>query len=333
MSSFQFILYSLDSGQEGHANDPEFLAKVERFDSWLRQQPEITNVSSYLNIVKSINRSMHGEDQDWHKIPESRQLASQYMLLYEMSLSAGQDLTQDVNLDRSAIRLMVSLKEISANELIQLEERIDQWFDREEPSLKTVGGSQSLMFSHLGLYLIKSMVSGSVFSLILITGVLILGIGSFRYGCLSIIPNLFPAAIVYGCWALTVGEIDQSAAMVFSISLGMVVDDTVHFLTKYLGRKKAGDSAEDAIRYTYRTAGTALVVTTLTLSSGLILLVLSHFRPNDTVGMMLSSIIVVALLLDLFFLPALLLRIDKYLPVKVVKEDEDPSLEGSISAV
>ena len=120
--------------------------------------------------------------------------------------------------------------------------------------------------------------------------------------------------------------------MTFSISLGMVVDDTVHFLTKYLGRRKAGDTAEDAIRYTYRTAGTALVVTTLTLSSGLILLVLSHFRPNDTVGIMLSSIIVVALALDLFFLPALLIRIDKYLPIKVTKEKVDDAPEGSIAA-
>ncbi|MBV1882733.1 MAG: MMPL family transporter [Pseudomonadales bacterium] len=332
MSSFQFILYSLDSGKEGYANDPEFLAKVERFNAWLKQQPEITNVTSYLNIVKSINQSMHGEDPQWHKVPETRQLASQYMLLYEMSLGAGQDLTQDINLDRSAIRVMVSLKEITAVNLIELEERIANWFDQEEPSIKTEGGSQALMFAHLGMYLIKSMVGGSVFSLLLITAVLMVGIGSFRFGCLSIIPNLFPAAIVYGCWAITVGEVDQSAAMTFSISLGMVVDDTVHFLTKYLGRRKAGDTAEDAIRYTYRTAGTALVVTTLTLSSGLILLVLSHFRPNDTVGIMLSSIIVVALALDLFFLPALLIRIDKYLPIKVTKEKVDDAPEGSIAA-
>lgn len=321
MSSFQYLIYSLDSGQEGYVNEPEFLRKVEAFDDWIKQQPEVTNVSSYLGIIKNLNQTMHGGDPAWFKIPETRKLAAEYLLLYEMSLTAGQDMTQDVNQDRSALRMVVNLKQISSVEILNLEARVQNWFDTNYPELKTPAASRAIMFSNLTTQLIKSMVIGSLVVLLLITAVLVVGIGSWKYGLLSIIPNAFPAAVVYGAWGVLVGEVNQAAAMTFSISIGLVVDDTVHFLTKYIGHRKDGYSPEESIRYAYRTAGTAIVVTTFTLASGMFLLVLSNFTPNDTTAYMLCSIVLFALALDLFFLPGLLLRVDRF----IMKWNKEPA--------
>lgn len=309
-SGFQSIDYVLDAGPAEGINDPAFLEKVSQFTLWLESLPETTQVFSYLDTVKRLNQDMHNGDPAWYRVPESRELAGQYLLLYELSLQAGQDLNDLINHDRSKLKLTVFFHPLSNREQVALESRINQWLDREQPSLNAAGASQSLMFAHLGNQVIDSMISGSFFALALITVVLIIGLRSWRYGLLSLIPNAFPAAITYGLWGLLVGEINQAAAVTFSVSLGIVVDDTVHILSKYLKAKKRGETTEQALEYAFTTAGTALVITSVVIMAGLLLLSQSVFGINAIMGKMVAPIIMIALIIDFFFLPALLMLAD-----------------------
>ena len=311
LSGFQYILYSLDNTEEGAVNDPEYLNKVDRFSEWLRQQPNVSHVFSYVDIMKNLNKAMHNDDEAYNLVPESRELASQYLFLYEMSLPAGHDLTRDINSSRSASRLMVSLNTMTNQELIGLDLRAQQWLRDNAPELESPGGSRSLMFANLGQNIVSSMISGSIFAMGAITIVILIGIRSIRYGLISLIPNVLPAACVYGAWGFFVGEVNQAAAMVFSMSIGLVVDDTVHFLSKYLKHLKAGNSAEEAIKYAFTSAGSALLVTSLAISAGQAVMVLSSFNPNTTMAIMLCSILLFALVLDFMLLPPLLLMFDK----------------------
>lgn len=320
LSGFQYILYSLDSGRESYVNDPEFLTKVDRFSDWLRQQPNVSHVFSYADIIKNLNQAMHNDDPAYNKVPASRELAAQYLLLYEMSLPAGNDLTRDIDSSRASLRLMVSLNTVTNNELIALDQRAQQWLRDNAPELETPGGSRSLMFANLGKNIVISMIGGSIFALVLITLVILIGVKSIKYGLISLIPNVFPAAVVYGAWGFLVGEVNQAAAMTFSISLGLVVDDTVHFLSKYMKARKEGKTAAESIEFSFTTAGTALLVTTLALSAGQAALMLSSFAPNVTTAVMLVSIITVALLLDFIFLPTILLLIDGRFVEPVLQE-------------
>jgi len=311
LSGFQYILYSLDNKEEGAVNDTDYLKKVDAFSDWLREQPYVSHVFSYVDIMQNLNKAMHNDDDAFDTVPESRELASQYLFLYEMSLPAGHDLTRDLNSSRSASRLMVSLNTMTNQDLIDLDLRAQQWLRDNAPELETPGGSRSLMFANLGLSIVTSMISGSIFAMGAITIVILIGIRSLRYGLISLIPNVLPAACVYGAWGFFVGEVNQAAAMVFSMSIGLVVDDTVHFLSKYLKALKVGKSAEGAIKYAFTSAGSALLVTSLAISAGMSVMALSSFNPNTTMAVMLVAILLFALVLDFMLLPPLLLMFDK----------------------
>ena len=136
---------------------------------------------------------------------------------------------------------------------------------------------------------------------------------NIKVGILSLIPNLFPAGIVYGIWGASVGIIDIAAAGTLSISLGIVVDDTIHILKRYIGFRKAGLSPDACMNKTLEQVGSALMLTTVVLASGMLVLTLSIFGPNQTTAILMASIILVALVYDLIMLPHLLKLFDRWL--------------------
>jgi predicted RND superfamily exporter protein len=148
--------------------------------------------------------------------------------------------------------------------------------------------------------------------LILISFILILALRSRRFGLLSLAPNLIPAGLAFGIWGLANGEIGLSLATASGMTLGIVVDDTVHFLSKYLrARREKGYTPEQAVRYAFQTVGVALWVTTMVLVLGFGVLAFSSFKMNGDMGMMTAMTIAVALIVDFLFLPALLLKMDR----------------------
>jgi predicted RND superfamily exporter protein len=314
----QYILYSMDSGTENGINDPEFLNSVDAFSYWLRQQTNVTGVSSYVDVLKKIHKTMNNDSDAFYAIPNSSELSAQYLLLYEMSLPPGMDLTRDITLDRSALKLTVNVRDSDNQTLMELEQRIDQWLASNHPQLRSQGSSQLLLFAHMGNNIIRSMVDGSLFTLVFITIFMIIALKSWKFGILSIIPNVLPPIIVYGLWAIFVGHVNHAAAMTFSICLGLVVDDSIHFISKYLSSRRENYSPEQALEHSFVTSGTAIVITSITLICGVLLLSLSNFTVNDTMSLMLSGIILTALLFDLFFLPVLLLLSEKA-PFKLPK--------------
>jgi predicted RND superfamily exporter protein len=258
-----------------------------------------------------IHQSMRDADDPQQTIPADRELIAQYLLLYEMSVQFGQDLSNQLKLDRSAFLLTVMLKKLKNDELIAIQDRADVWLQQQAPELRTPAASRSVLFAHLGQHVIQSMMTGAVVAIVLMTLALCVGLGSVRYGLISLVPNVLPAIVVYGFWGLWVKEVNMAAAVTFTISLGIVVDDTVHFLTKYKTARQQGDSAEAAIRYATTSAGTALITTTCVLAGAMLILGQSSFGINSSIAMMMVPILVVALSLDLLFLPALLMLVDK----------------------
>jgi len=129
---------------------------------------------------------------------------------------------------------------------------------------------------------------------------------------LSLIPNLAPPAMAFGIWGLLVGEVGFALAVGIGMTIGIIVDDTVHFLSKYLrARREKGLSAEQAVEYAFSNVGVALVITTVVLVGGFSILMLSTFKLNNELGAITALTISIALILDLFLLPALLMKFDK----------------------
>ncbi|HFC92032.1 MAG TPA: RND transporter, partial [Leucothrix mucor] len=314
MTGIYFVDYSLDSKKAGGVSEPAVLAQIDQFSEWLRSQPEVIHVNTIVDTFKRLNRNMHGDDQSWYRLPDSRELAAQYLLLYEMSLPYGLDLNNQIDIDKKSTRLSVTMKTVSTQKVLAFEKRVDAWMETNTPLIKSVGASPTIMFAHIGMKNIKSMLTGTTVALVLISIILIIALGSVRYGLLSLVPNLVPAGLAFGFWAVIDGEIGLALSVVTAMTLGIVVDDTIHFLSKYIrARREQNLSAEDAVRYAFSTVGVALWVTSLALIGGFLVLSTSSFELNAGMGLLTSIVIAFALLADFLLLPPLLIKLDGWL--------------------
>lgn len=301
--------YSVGANGEQGIADPEYLAKLEDFSNWLRTQPEVVHVNSITDIFKRLNKNMHGDDPAYYKLPTDRELAAQYLLLYEMSLPYGLDLNNQVNIDKSATRVTATLGNLTAKEMREFGKKSEEWLREHTPDyMHTLATSSSLMFAYISERNINSMITGNLVAILLITLVLIFALGHFGVGALSVIPNLLPVLMAMGIWALLYGEAGVAATIVGAATLGIVVDDTVHFLSKYLrARRERGYGKQEAVLYSFDTVGMALLATTIILVGGFSILSLSSFLINYQTGILSALIILIALLVDFLLLPPLLM--------------------------
>ena len=311
LTGMYFVDYSLDSKDASGINKPDYIAQMESFEQWLQQQPEVKHVNALSETYRRLNRNMHADDDSFYKIPEQQDLAAQYLLMYEMSLPYGLDLNNQINVDKSASRMSVTLETLSTKQVVAFEERVTQWMQENTPGLETMGSSPTIMFSHIAKRNIVSMLTGTTIALILISLILMVSLRSIKFGFLSLIPNLVPAGMAFGVWAVFVGEVGLAVSVVAAMTLGIVVDDTIHFLSKYLrARRERGMNAEDAIRYAFNTVGVALFITTVILTAGFMIIAQSNFSLNSDMGLLTAITICIALLVDFLFLPPLLMLLD-----------------------
>lgn len=331
LSGMTTIEVSIDSGRSSGINDPAFLQVVEDFSNWMRTQPETDHVNTITDIIKRLNRNMHGDDPAWYKLPDSQELAAQYLLLYEMSLPYGLDLNNQLNVDKSSTRVIVTLKNQTSNEQLMTEQRMQAWFHENAPQYQADLASPTLMFAHIGQRNIISMVTGTIIALLLISLVLGFALRSVRFGFISLLPNILPATVAFGVWGLTVGQIGLGLSIVASMTLGIVVDDTVHFLSKYLhARRNKGANTHEAVQYAFSSVGRALWVTTFVLVCGFMVLAQSTFKVNAEMGLMTAITILIALIVDFLFLPPLLMKLDKdNTNTETASENQSESLKGA----
>ena len=310
LTGIYLLEFSLPAAGEGKISDPEYLRHVDAFANWLRTQPEVLHVNTYTDIMKRLNKNLHGDDPAWYKLPDNPELAAQYLLLYEFSLPFGLDLNNQINVKKSATKLTASLKSVSSETLLALERRAEAWLEANTPGYMHVqAASPSLMFADIGHRNIRAMLKGTTVALIVISLILMLALRSFRIGLLSLIPNLVPIGMAFGLWGIFVGQVGLALSVVSGMTMGIVVDDTVHFLSKYLrARREQGLGSEEAVRYAFHTVGTPLLVTTIVLMLGFGVLALSDFELNAGMGLLTAITIGLALLADFLYLPPLLMK-------------------------
>tara|TARA_R110001592_G_scaffold363380_1_gene686567 strand:- start:10280 stop:12613 length:2334 start_codon:yes stop_codon:yes gene_type:complete len=303
------ISFIVSAKEGGSVTEPAYLEGLEKAAIWFRQQPEVQHVLSFSDVMKRLNKNLYGDAEEQYRLPDNAELAAQYLLLYEMSLPFGLDLNNQININKNKTRLMGALAKTSTSELLDLQNRAIEWFSINIPNLDfSHGASSDVMFAHIGQSNIRSMLEGTFIALLLISIVLGISLRSAYYGVVSLLPNILPALVAFGIWGMTVAQIGIGLSVVFGMTLGIVVDYTVHFLSKFLRAKRENNlSTEDAIRYAFSTVGVALLVTTFILFANFAVLSISDFSMNADMGLMTAVTIVVALLVDFFFLPPLLL--------------------------
>ena len=317
LSGNTLLEYSLHAGVEGGVTDPEFLSEVARFADWYREQVPVRHVSVITDTFQQLNMSMHGDDPAAYRIPQSQALAAQYLLLYELSLPQGLDLNNQIDRSRSATRVSVSARTLGSREVLELNDRAKAWLGEHAPLIADINSTgPATLFAYIGQRNIHAMLIGTLVVLLAISAILLVALQSLRLGVISLVPNLIPAVLGFGVWGLTVGKVGLSLSVVVAMTVGIVVDDTVHFLSKYRrARREYGQGPEESVHYAFDTAGRALFTTTVVLVAGFLIFVFSPFVPTAEVGVLTAMIIGFALIADLTLLPALLTA-DERTPAK-----------------
>ncbi|NVK22274.1 MAG: MMPL family transporter [Kangiellaceae bacterium] len=330
------MFYSIKTDKQDGIHEPQFMDTLQAFMDFAHQQPEVLHVQSYTDVMKRLNKSMNGDKAECYSLPRQslgndcnsvlledaeeqvdintslRELTAQYTLMYETSLPKGMDLNNQLNGDKSATRLQIALKNISSVEVIALEDKFAHWFAENAPSLEIAASSPAIMFAHVGQRNIYSMIKGTLWALLLISLILAFALRSAKLGLLSLIPNIIPMAVAFGIWGMFKGQVGMGLSVVMGMTLGIVVDDTVHFLSKYLrARREKNMDSHEAVRYAFHTVGMALTVTTIVLVAGFLVLGMSHYVMNSEMGILTAITLAAALIIDFLLLPPLLMLVER----------------------
>jgi len=193
-----------------------------------------------------------------------------------------------------------------------MDQKAQAWLKVNAPAIKaTEATGLGVVFAHIAQRNITSLMIGTILALVGISIVLMLVLKSFKYGLISLVPNIIPAAMAYGLWGMTYGYVDISLSIVACSTLGIVVDDTVHFLHKYIRARRSGLNATDSVREAFQRVGLALLTTSVVLASGFMILAISHMNTSATIGLLMGTTLIIALLVDFLLLPPLLLFLDR----------------------
>ena len=305
------IQFDMQSKKPNGISDPVFLNKLETFANWARNHEVVTNVQSITDVFKRLNRDLNGGDLEFYRIPENRELSAQYLLLYELSLPFGLDLNNQIDIDKSSTQVIVTIDDLTTNQIKAWILEAESFLEN-ELGMDTVAAGPTVMFSYIAERNIQGMLWGTLYAVLIISGIILIALKDVRLGLLSLVPNLLPAALAFGVWGLFVGQVNMAVAVVTGMALGVIVDDSVHFLTKYqLARKNDNLSAEKAVVSAFSGVGTALLVTTIILVAGFAILAQSSFGLNSAMASLTAIALFMALVADLTILPSLLILLDR----------------------
>lgn len=314
MEHFSFFYGSfmpVPSGEDGGITDPAYLRHLDDFMLWARQQPEVKVATGFSDIIKQLNQNMNGDDPAFYRIPDDRELVAQYLLLYELSLPFGKDLSRDIDSARASSQARIGFHNLSSAGMREFETRAQAWMQANWPdSMQTHLAGPPLLFAHIWRDATNSNLLSMALAVVLICTLIGLTMRSLKMGLVSLAPNILPTLMAFGLWGVWKGQIDIGSSIVAVIAFGIIVDDTIHFLHRYQHFRQQGENYQGAVRKTFAAVGMALMTTTIVLVLGFGVLGFSDFTLNSSMGLLTSLTIALALVVDFIFLPALLGVVD-----------------------
>ena len=297
------------SGQD-RVKDPRFLSKLKTFQEKLSRDPEIQQSFSVVDIVEFLNQAFSEGNPEAYRLPRDKASVEQLLLFYQMD--PNNDLEEWVGPDYREARVTAYTKTLSANEYGELVERAKVLFQEVGFDADLLEGEGLRADGYLPLYVVMnnyildSQVRSFLIAFLLVFGILGLIFRSFRILLLCLFPNLLPPLLILGFMGFAGITLDIGTVMIAAILLGIVVDDTVHFLYRF---RREGETAADPasrVRAAMLGAGPAIVATSVILAAGFVILSLASIQSIANFGILCALAILVALFSDLLLLPSLL---------------------------
>ncbi len=299
---------TIDSGSPKGMQDPDLL---QRIDAATRFIPSISTqgvragkATSLADVIKEINRALNEDQDNAYTVPDTRRLIAQEMLLFE---SSGSDDMEEITAgDYQMSRISILAPFVDAIIYKDYVDAVENYLREQLPGQTITLTGHMVIFVQMIKHFITSMAKSYVIALVVITVLMVLMIGRVGIGLMSMIANIAPVLCIFGIMGIAHIPLDMATILIGSIVLGLVVDDTIHFLHHF---RKAYDQTGDvlsAVRETLHTTGRALVITSLVLSGGFFIYTASFLLSNIRFGLLAGCAVLFALAADFFLVPALL---------------------------
>ncbi len=283
--------------------NPHILNRVEELESWLKKRPEITKIIDFNDFIKLMNQAFHSNEKEYYRIPKSKRLIAQYLLIYDGS-EMNHFIDQDYQWMRVSARTPYHSTRILMPLIREIQNELDIIFKDTGISAKVTG--KTYLTQKMSVDIVNSQIESLASAMIIVLGLFFFVLRSFWLGIIAIIPNILPIIGNLGLMGLVGIPINTATAIISAVAIGIAVDDTIHFTIHYSRFRQQGHSVFEAIAHTWTTKGLAAIATSVVLIGGFGILIFSDFIPTAEFGFLCALIMFVALLADLFVLPALL---------------------------
>lgn len=308
-NGIQNIDLVIDSGEEGGIHSPELLQQVDQLQAWLEAQPETGAANSLVDFHKQINQALHYDDPDWYRLPDSREMAAQFLLLYD-NTGPDEDLTDAKDFYEQYLRVSIPIANMRSSETDQFLSRVQDHIDVEHPDLNVDMTGSLVMYNAQDIYINQGMYRSFMVALVIIGLSFIVLFRSLKYGLIALIPSVVPILMTGSLLVLLDIPLNLGTMIVGAMTIGIAVDDAIHVMNRYLLARRTGSNTHQAVTRAMTESGRAVVFTSIVLVSGFSVMLLGSFIPYIYTGMFAATIMALALLGDLIFLPALLYWID-----------------------
>ena len=300
--SFQIML----EGPPESLKTPDALQRVDRLEEALRRFPYVRKVTSVADYVKRINKELNDGRADANVVPADANMIAQELFVFALGGEGRHELERVVASDYSRAQISIKLQSMSSDLVLEQVEEADRMakeaFEGTGITVLTTGSGR--LFSTLDHYLVMSQLSSFGTAFFTVFGVIFLVFRSFRFGLLTIAPNLLPVLAVLGVMGYLGISMNVATVMVASVALGIVDDDTIHFINRYRREAAAGKSTDEAIEIATAHEGRASLTTAIINSAGYGVLLLSEYKPTAWFGGLLALTMLTAFLAEVFILPA-----------------------------
>jgi len=301
-----YIIIADSSRAEG-VKDPTFLKSVEAFSQDFKNAfpNDVRHVSSLLDVIKRYNKIYNHQET----IPQSHDLVAQYLLLYSNSLSQGMEITDRIDFEQRKLRISVQTNIVDTSRDLEMIEFIKQWWMKSPYSAVVTG--RTAMYAQMQKDITQTLITSLSLTILLVSLMMLLIFRRLKILWILMLPNILPVVLVLGVIGWLGITIDMGVAISGAIIIGVAVDDTIHFFVKYFEARRKGLNMIESFNEVLHYAGKAIVFTTIVLSLSFSLFIFSHFAPNQNFGLVTASALIIAMIIDLFFLPALLSLADR----------------------
>ena len=300
----------LDSELEEGIKEPGFLTKLDALEAFLEKQEKSGKIVGYLDQLKQIRKAFSDNNKEFYKIPDSKPMTSQLLLLFENS-GPDDDLSDIKDFDERFTRITLPTINMDASEYNQFLDDMMQTINKDFPDLNVTPTGPMVMFQAQNEYTDKGISQSFMLSLTFISVVLFIIFWSIKHGAIAVFPAVVPIVFAGGCFAMLGKDLNLGSLIVGAMTMGIAIDDCIHVVSRYKLARSLGSSVEHSIKRAMTESGRAIITTSLALVIGFSTFLFARLVPMIDIGWLTTVIFTLALLGCLLFIPALLFIFEK----------------------